>query len=200
MIIMRLERLVDTKCDKLAVNFCQKALQAIRASGPSEVLQTSVTTGNYQRLLRNWLALLVKLKQFDTMKSILESMSDEDISDFLRFSRDAELSQRTAEITQQSLPLPLATPATKRSTEHRLLKNLSRVNQIALHLYIIRLLRMDPFDEELNRNILLHYLTLWISDYSDKEDFDTLFKDLLKNAATSRQSFIACDALIIEVY
>lgn len=194
MIMMRLEKLVETKCDRMALNFCQKVLQAIRNSSETENLYTTVTTGNFQKLQRILLSLMVKLKQFDALKATVQAMDFDTLTDFLRYSRDAEY--KAQQITDDPT---LLTPQLKRSSEIRLLKHLSIVNRYALNTYLGRLFAMKPFNEDLYRELFVHYLTIWVRQNRDNRLFHELFKELVSDAVDNVTAFIACDALNAEV-
>lgn len=204
MIMLRLLKLIDTKCDRLALNFCQKALQAIRASSGTEALRTSVTEGNYQKLQQTYLSLLVKFKQGDVLKATLKAMDYDTATDFLRYSRDAEITERASLInSEQSNAVPITSTSTtavpKKPSEYRLLKYLSKVNKIALNSYLIQLFEMETFVEDKHRDLMTHYLAIWIREHRSENNFHALFKNLVNRATSSARIFIACDILCIEV-
>lgn len=193
MIVLRLRKLVESKCDKLALNFSHKAIEAFRRS--SDIQPLHLTVCQTQDLQETYLSLLFKFKKLEMLKKELESMDDDSAYDFLRSSLDREaVDKATMEKTEQINPV-LATTVDKKSGFNRLLKYRTRVNQYALQLYVIRLLSNDSFSEEANADRLKHYLKRWIEHYKDEKNFKDLFRKLVNNSHCRLQQYVACGVL-----
>lgn len=196
MIALRLRKLVESKCDKMALNFSQKAIYAIHRSSDDQPLRKTVSVRQHQDLQETYLSLLFKFKELDLLKKELQSMDDDSAYDFLRSSLDTEKASQTK--TEQVNPA-LITASDKRSGGNRLLKYQIKVNQIALQLYVIRLLSNNDFSEEANADRLRHYLKRWIHHYKDEANFKESFKKLVNNARCRLQLYLACETLFAAV-
>lgn len=197
MIRLRLRKLIDSKCDKLALNFSQKVIRAIRCSTDDQMLRQTVSFSQYQDLQETFLSLLYKFKKLDELKRELQSMDDNSAYDFLRHSLDSETTQNR--MTEEN-PLPLdAQIPNKKSNGSRLLKYLSKVNQIALQLYVIRLLVMDDFQKSGHVDKFNYFLCLWLRQHKDEPTFREIFQKLMKNAKSRSGLYCACDVLHSEV-
>lgn len=197
MIRLRLRKLIDSKCDDLALNFSQKVIQAIRCSSDDQMLRRTVSILQYQDLQETCLSLLYKFKKLDEVKRELQSMDDISAYDFLRNSLDSETTQNR--MTEENpLPLDAQTP-NKKSNANRLLKYLAKVNQIALQLYVIRLFVVDDFKKSGHVDKFNYFLCLWLRKHKHEPAFREHFQKLMKNAKSRSALYCACDVLHSEV-
>lgn len=99
MITMRLRKLIESKCDELAIRFCRRALKAIRGCDNMHPLRQTVSVRHHQTILETYFSLLVKYKKLNELKQELESIDFDSMDEFIlnninTISTNAENSKR----------------------------------------------------------------------------------------------------------
>lgn len=195
MIVLRLRKLIESKSDKHAFNFCQKALQAIRTSRSDQPLRQNVSVRQHQDLQEAYMSLLVKYKKYVQLKDEIEELEEGALYAFLRCSIETERVEKAAD--EQANNEALVPMAPKRK-KNRLLKYQCQVNQFAIQLYVQRLLSIENFESD-HQKKLNYFLGLWLHQYKNDDGFRDKFKTLVDCAYSRFHLYLACEKLWQEV-
>lgn len=196
MIALRLHKLIESKIDKHALNFSQKALQAIRLSTGEQILRQNVSVRQHQDLLEAYMSLLIKFQKYVQLKNEVESMDEGALHQFLWYSLETERVETAAEDKSNNEPTAPGLPKRKR---YRLLKWQKEANQFAVQLYVMKVLNLEHFDDAVHRGRLEYFLGLWLHQYKNAADFRERFKKLVDHSFSRLQLYVACEKLHHEV-
>lgn len=194
---MRARKLIESKCDKLAMNFITEALRVIQLCTNEHLLRRTVSLLQHQNLLEMYFSLLWKFKQSSHLKSKLEAMEIESAKEFILNSfatvdaYEAQQKQRSAKLPANKSEPPKVTCA------GRLHKYHLSVTQYALQLILVRLLSgVYGADGDNGLDIVFqHLLTEWIRRHKDRGDFYALFQKLVQTSATNAVTYDCCEIL-----
>lgn len=195
MIEMRARKLIETKCDRLAMNFVTEALRAIRTSTDEHLLRRTVSLGQHQSLLEIYFSLLSKFKAIDRIQSELETMELETVKEFI-LNSFATIDAYVA-INAQKLRLKSQTGKKEQvqlSSAQRLHKYHVRVSEYALQLLLTRLLRGECGTDDVDK-IFRPLLSKWIQRNKQMDNFDELFQRLTQTATSNTQIYECCEIL-----
>lgn len=240
MIDMRLRKLVESKCDDLAIRFCRRALQAIRVCGNNHPLRQTVSVRQHQSILETYFSLLVKFKKINDLKNELELMDYETVAEFILYhanlpnpingstceNENKPNSSINIEQEHENIESPIASPSSNVTTysllqqtpstssssslascntnrlgfnentqNSRLQKYSVKANELALQLFILRILGDEKFTEISHKPLLQQFLNLWIHQHKDNTNFDHLFKKMIANSRARPQMYISCEIL-----
>lgn len=222
MITMRLKKLVESKCDELAVRFCGRALVAIRECSDTHALRQTVSVRQHQIILEAYFALLLKFKKMNELKQELEKMDFNLMGEFILnyintinateentshtiFDSSTEVPKKNP-VPSQSQAVPSNSPSAtnkcisnEQNHSNRLHKYLVKVNEFALQLFVLRILNDSEFAENTHRVTLQQFLTIWIDQHKHEQNFGTLFKKLIANSRKRPQMYISCEILYNQV-
>lgn len=194
MIEMRACALIESKCDKLALNFITEALRVIRMCTNDHQLRRTVSLLQHQRLLEMYFSLLYKFKESSRLKQELEDMDIESAKEFI-VNSFATVDANAAKYPE----LHQAVGAKNRSTvKHttcamRLHKYHALVSQYALQLILVRVLSGE-YGLGLDQ-IFSALLTEWIRRNKSSASFDELFQKLINTAVSNEVVYDCCAVL-----
>lgn len=203
MIEMRARTLIETKCDRLAMNFVTEALRMIRLCSDEHILRKTVSLGQHQTLYEIYYALMYKFKESSRLKAELEAMDLEHVIDFIvnsfaSIDAHVALTKKLMAKQQQQQPSPSLQQTGKRkqqqSAAERLHKYHVAVSQYALQLILVRILSGEYVTDCLDyafRRLLIE----WIRRNKELQNFDGLFQKLVQTAATNARIYDCCEIL-----
>lgn len=119
MIVSRLRWLIKSSSYKYALNFSQKAIQAIDSKKKEDMFQHMLSLEQFQELQEVYILILFKFKKYDTLEGVIQSLNEAEIFQLMQ----------------------IGTEATKNEL-YRLSKYKTQLRQLALHFYVIRLLNV----------------------------------------------------------
>lgn len=193
MIEMRARKLIESKCDRLALNFVTGALRAIRSCTDEHVLRQTVSLGQHQSLLEIYFSLLYKFKESSRLKSELEATELESAKEFI-INSFATIDVYEATQTQQPKSQANNTTKKEHSSATRLHKYHISVSQYALQLILVRILSGKYGDNGLE-TVFKRLLTEWIRRNKHEDNFDELFQKLIQTAAANSKIYECCEIL-----
>lgn len=203
MIEMRARKLIETKCDRLAMNFVTEALRIIRLCNDEHILRKTVSLGQHQTLYEIYFSLMYKFKDSSRLKAELEAMDLEQVVDFIvnsfaSIDAHVALTKKLVKKQQQQQPSPSQQQTGKRkeqlSATARLHKYHVAVSQYALQLILVRILSGEYTTDCLDyafRRLLIE----WIRRNKEVQNFDELFQKLIQTAATNARIYDCCEIL-----
>lgn len=190
MIEMRARKLIESKCDKLALNFVMEALRAIRMCADDHLLRQTVSLLQHHNLLEMYFCLLYKFKESSRLKTELESMEIVSAKEFILNSFatiDAYLANQQYRAKFQTKMKPKVTCA------GRLHKYHVSVSQYALQLILVRILSGE-YSETIGLDTIFQDLLIeWIRRNLDRNNFDELFQKLIQTASSNSQIYESCE-------
>lgn len=195
MIEMRTRKLIESKCDRLAMNFVTEALRVIRMCTDEHVLRRTVSLGQHQSLLEIYFSLLYKFKESSRIKIELEAMDLESIKEFIINSFatiDAHVAMTNSKLKQKSQTVN--NKKQQQSSAVRLHKYHVSVSQYALQLILVRIL-CGEYGMNGLENIFKDLLTEWIRRNKQQPNFGELFQKLLQTSASNTQIYECCEFL-----
>lgn len=196
MIDMRARKLIESKCDKLALNFISAALRVIRSCTDDHLLRRTVSLLQHQGLLEMYFALLYKFKESTRLKTELEAMELESAKEFVIHSFatiDAHVA-RTDKLKPKLNVSSAVKKDNKPSHTMRLHKYQDLVSQYALQLILVRILGGE-YDIDGLDGIFKDLLSEWIRRNKQKSNFDELFQKLIQTAESNSQIYDCCEIL-----
>lgn len=206
---MRARKLIETKCDRLAMNFVTEALRMIRLCSDEHILRKTVSLGQHQTLYEIYFSLMYKFKESSRLKVELEAMDLEQVIDFIvnsfaSIDAHVALTKRLMEKEQQQQQQELQPPSPSQqqtgkkkqqlSSAARLHKYHVAVSQYALQLILVRILSGEYVTDCLDfafRRLLIE----WIRRNKELHNFDELFQKLIQTAATNARIYDCCEIL-----
>lgn len=187
---MRARKLIESKCDKLAMNFITEALRVIRICTDDHLLRRTVSLLQHQSLLEMYYSLLFKFKDSNRLKTELEAMEIESAKEFI-VNSFATIDAYVANQNQRANN----TQEKKRQTcAGRLHKYHVSVSQYALQLVLVRILSGEYGTDGLE-SAFQALLSEWIQRNKQRDDFDELFQKLIQTAASNSQIYSCCEIL-----
>lgn len=197
MIEMRARALVESKCEKLALNFITEALRVIRACTNEHLLRRTVSMLQHQSLLEIYFSLLYKFRQSSRIKQELEEMELESVKEFIVNSFATIDANAAKHLKSQAISSTSNTPkrsSTKQTTcAMRLHKHHVLVSQYALQLILVRVLSGE-YGLGLG-DIFTALLSEWVQHNKPKENFDELFQKLINTAVSNAVVYDCCEVL-----
>lgn len=191
MIEMRALKLIESKCDRLALNFISEALRVIRMCTDDHLLRQTVSCRQHLNLLELYFSLLYKFKESSRLKTELESMEIVSVKEFILnsfYSIDAYLAN------QKLQPKKGHTV----TCAGRLHKYHVSVSQYALQLILVRFLSGQYGTDGLG-TVFEHLLTEWIRRNESRTDFHDLFQKIIQTAASNSQIYECCEIIFKRV-
>lgn len=199
MIEMRARALVESKCEKLALNFITEALRAIRMCANDHLLRRTVSQLQHQKLLEMYFSLLYKFKESSRLKQELEEMEIVSAKEFIVNSFAAinaneaknpilKLIAETSNANKKRSAIKHATSCVMRLHKYHVL-----VSQYALQLILVRMLSGE-YGLYLD-DIFIDLLTEWIRRNKPKPNFDELFQKLVNTAVSNSVIYDCCEVL-----
>lgn len=183
MLVMRTQKLIDSKCDQLALKLCRRIIQSIRMCSDCHPLRKTVSIVQHQFILQTYCALLYKYKKMDELKSELNAI---DIESALKFIEYAHLKY------ERLIKRELNESDGKRKS-NRLIKYVQHVNQFALQYFLVKNLRTGCGDR--HSRIVQLMLKMWLIQHHVDADFSAMFAKLVENAANQSLVYACCDTL-----
>lgn len=192
MIEMRARKLIETKCDRFALNFVTEALRVIRLCTDEHLLRQTVSLIQHQSLLEIYFSLLYKFKESSRLKTELETMDVQAAKEFILnsfatidiyVSRNERL-QRLKSQTEQIKP----------TAAGRLHKYQVSLSQYALQLILTRILSAEYSTDGLDV-AFRDLLTEWIRRKKHHANFGELFHKLVQTTASSSYVYDCCEIL-----
>lgn len=196
MIDMRARKLIESKCDKLALNFISEALRVIRSCTDDHLLRRTVSLLQHQCLHEMYYSLLYKFKESTRLKVELEAMELESAKEFILHSFatiDAHVATNDT-LKSKLIASNAAKKDPKQSHTQRLHKYQDSVSQYALQLILVRILSGEYGTDGLDA-IFKELLTEWIRRNKQKMNFDELFQKLIQTAVSNSQIYDCCEIL-----
>lgn len=206
MIVMRAQKLVESKCDQLAFRLCRQAIHAIRLCTDVHPLRHTVSVRQHQSLLETYLSLLFKSKRLDEVNAELDAMDGGSAVEYIENSfisiskTEVLLARKISNITNGNGNGTGTTIATATTTDvnsqfcvNRLHKYLVRVSQYALQYILLKALRADHSDE--NAHVVCRLLRLWMDQHRTEDNFHELYSKLVLNSKTKFQIYLCCEIL-----
>lgn len=198
MIQMRVQALIESKCDKLALNLLTEALRVIRTCTNDHLLRRTISVLQHQNLLEMYFSLLYKFKESSRLKCELEAMDIEAAKEFIINSFatiDAnEATNPKLKPNPQAINTKMSKTDNKQSYIVRLHKYHASVSQYALQLILVRMLSGEYGMDDLE-NVFTALLTEWIRRNKHKENFDELFQKLIQTASSNSVIYDCCEIL-----
>lgn len=201
MIEMRAHALIESKCDKLALNFITEALRAIRMCTNDHSLRRTVSLLQHQRLLEMYFSLLYKFKESSRLKQELEEMEIESAKEFIVNSfatvdaneaKNPKLQSNSESFNAKKRSSSKQTSSSS-SCVMRLHKYHVLVSQYALQLILVRVLSGE-YGLGLDY-IFTDLLTEWIRRNKSQANFDELFQKLINTAVSNAVIYDCCEVL-----
>lgn len=197
MIEMRARALIESKCDKLALNFITEALRVIRMCTNDHLLRRTVSLLQHQRMLEMYFSLLYKFKESSRLKQELEDMEIESAKEFIVNSFatvDAnEAKSPQLQSISESFNARRRSSSKQTTCAMRLHKYHALVTQYALQLILVRVLSGE-YGLGLDQ-IFIDILTTWIRRNKPKANFDELFQQLINTAVSNDVTYDCCEVL-----
>lgn len=197
MIVMRVQKLVESKCDQLAFKLCRQAIHAIRLCTNAHPLRHTVSVRQHQSLLETYLSLLFKSKRLDDINAELDSMDADSAAEYIENSiisigKTEIIIARKKAISNN---VDVASLATNNSHLYvnRLHKYHVRVSQYALQYFLLKTLRADHSEENSAR--IQRLLRLWLDQHRNESNFHDLFSKLVLNSKSKFQIYFCCETL-----
>lgn len=187
MIDMRACKLIESKCDRLALNFISEALRAIRMCTDDHLLRRTVSLRQHQHLLELYFSLLYKFKESSRLKTEFESMEIVSVKEFI-LSSFASIDTYLA--NQKLQPKK----GQKVTCAGRLHKYHVSVSQYALQLILVRFLSGQYGTDGL-ATVFEHLLIEWIRRNESRTDFHELFQKIIQTAASNTQIYECCQII-----
>lgn len=195
--MMRVQKLVESKCDQLAFKLCQHAIHAIRLCTNAHPLRHTVSVRQHQSLLETYLSLLFKSKRLDDIKIELDSMDADSAAEYIENSFISIGKTEIVIAKKKTIGNNGNTSSKTDSNNHlyvnRLHKYHVRVSQYALQYFLVKTLRADHTDE--NSTMIRRLLRLWMDQHRDESNFSELFSKLVLNSKTKFQIYFCCETL-----
>ncbi|XP_055312611.1 uncharacterized protein LOC129574543 isoform X2 [Sitodiplosis mosellana] len=198
MIEMRARKLIETKCDRLAMNFVTEALRVIQMCTDEHVLRRTVSLGHNQTLLEIYFSLMYKFKESSRLKTELEAMELESVKEFIINSFATIDAHVALTNRKKSIAKPKTGKKEQLSSAARLHKYHLAVSQYALQLILVRILSGEYTTNGLE-NIFRRLLIEWIRRNKDLTNFEELFQKLIQTAASNSQIYDCCE-ILFEMY
>lgn len=200
MIEMRARALIESKCDKLALNFITEALRVIRTCTNDHLLRRTISLLQHQSLLEMYFSLLYKFKESYRLKQELEEMEVESAKEFIVNSFATIDANEAKSSKLKSSSTSSIIDSTKRSSNKqtscavtRLHKYHGLVSQYALQLILVRMLSGE-YGLYLD-NIFTALLSEWVRRNKPKDNFDELFQKLINTAVSNAVVYDCCEVL-----
>lgn len=195
MIDMRARKLIETKCDKLALNFVTEALRVVRMCTDEHLLRRTVSLGQHQSFLKIYFCLLYKFKETVRLKDELEAMDVQSAKEFILNSfATVDSYAATIQRRTQSLASNATKKKQKQTAAARLHKYHVLVSQYALQLILVRILSGGYGRDDL-QDIFRDLLTEWIRRNKCLNNFDELFRKVIQAASSNSQIYDCCEIL-----
>lgn len=198
MIVMRVQKLVESKCDQLAFNLCQHAIHAIRLCTNAHPLRHTVSVRQHQSLLETYLSLLIKSKRWEDINAELNAMDTESAAEyiensFISIGRTEEIIAKKKDVCSGGSAESNSDNNSSHLYVNRLHKYHVRVSQYALQYFLVNTLRADHSDE--NSTMIRRLLRLWMDQHRMATNFNDLFSKLVLNSKTKFQIYFCCETL-----
>lgn len=194
MIEMRARALIESKCDKLALNFITEALRAIHMCTHDHLLRRTVSLLQHQSLFELYFSLLYKFKESSRLKTELEAMKVDAVKEFI-VNSFATIDANEATNPALKSQTPNATKKCKKPTcTTRLHKYHVSVTQYALQYILVRVLSGEYGTSDLE-TVFIALLTEWIRRNKPKDNFYELFRKLIQTAYSSEVIYDCCRVL-----
>lgn len=207
MIELRARALIESKCDRFALNFVTEALRSIRMCTDDHMLRRTVSVLQHQSLLEMYYSLLWKFKESSRLKTELEAMEIESAKEFIQYSfatidaNEMKLSkfklqtngQAAGSSTKAAMALAKRSAGIQACTQ-RLHKYHVLVSHYALQLILVRLLSGEYGMDDLETPFRT-LLTEWILRNKPKDNFDELFQKLIQTASSNAVVYDCCEIL-----
>lgn len=197
MIVMRVQKLVESKCDQLAFKLCRQAIHAIRLCTNAHPLRHTVSVRQHQTLLETYLSLLFKFKRLEDINTELDSMDAESAAEYIENSfisidkTEAVIARKKA-IGSNGNVASMA-DHNNHLYVNRLHKYHVRVSQYALQYFLVKTLRTEHSEE--NLAMIRRLLRLWMDQHRNEANFHDLFYKLVLNSKTKFQFYFCCETL-----
>lgn len=194
MIEIRMRKLIESKCDRLAMNFVTEALRVIRQCTDDHLLRRTVSLGQHQSMLEIYFSLLYKFKESSRLKIEFEAMELEQVKEFIinSFATIDAYMAMTTKLKQKQKSQ--STGKKQQSSAQRLHKYQVSVSQYALQLILVRILSGKYCTDGLD-NAFRQLLTEWIQRNRQQENFEELFQKLIQTAASNSKIYECCEIL-----
>lgn len=199
MIVMRVQKLVESKCDQLAFKLCRHAIHAIRLCTNAHPLRHTVSVRQHQSLLETYLSLLFKLKRLDDINTELDSMDAESAAEYIENSfisiekTETIIAKKKAICNSYGNVASMSDNNSSHLYVNRLHKYHVRISQYALQYLLVNTLRADHSDE--NSAMIRRLLRLWMDQHRTQLNFNDLFSKLVLNSKTKFQIYFCCETL-----
>lgn len=199
MIVMRVQKLVESKCDQLAFKLCRQAIHAIRLCTNAHPLRHTVSVRQHQSLLETYLSLLFKSKRLDSINTELDAMDAESGAEYIENSfisigkTEMIIAKKKAIGSTEIASSSSVTDQNNFLYVNRLHKYHVRVSQYALQYFLVKTLRADHSDE--NSGMIRRLLRLWMDQHRNESNFHELFSKLVLNSKTKFQIYFCCEIL-----
>lgn len=190
MIEMRARKLIESRCERLALNFVIEALRVIQSCTDEHLLRRTVSLGQHQTLLEMYYCLLYKFKELARIKTELEQMAVDSAKEFIINSFVTIDAHQIHSKSQSSR----ANARKQQSCAQRLHKYLVLVSQYALQLILVRLLGGEYGTNGLE-SAFQDLLSAWIRRHKPQANFDELFQKLVNTAASNNVAYECCELL-----
>lgn len=193
MIQMRVQALIESKCDKLALNFLTEALRVIRICTNDHSLRRTISVLQHQNLLELYFSLLYKFKESARLKCELEALDINAAKEFI-LNSFATIDANESTLNTKSQTNMSTKKSSKQSYVIRLHKYHVSVSQYALQLILVRMLSGEYGTDDLAA-IFIALLSEWIRRNKQKDNFDELFQKLIQTAASNAIIYDCCEVL-----
>lgn len=195
---MRVQALIESKLDKLAINFLTEALRVIRTCTNDHLLRRTISVLQHQNLLEMYFSLLYKSKESSRLKCELETMEIEAAKEFIINSFatiDAhEATNPQLKSNTQAIKTTMHKPDNRKSYIVRLHHYHVSVSQYALQLILVRILSGEYGMDDLE-TIFTALLAEWIRRNKHHENFEELFQKLIQTASSNSVIYDCCAIL-----
>lgn len=179
MMALRTIKLVESKCDQMALKLSHRATLALRSCTGSHRLRNVVSIEQHQLLMEIYFSLLYKYKKLEKIKFELRILDDQSLHRFI-------------ECTFNRLNDSIAKPKYHRIA--RLTKYLKCVNQFALQFRLVQLLHFD-YNSQLHDQLIQPLFLLWLRQHRGATNFNELLMKLMANAVDKNQKYLCCQII-----
>lgn len=199
MIVMRVQKLVESKCDPMAFRLCRQAIHAIRLCTDAHPLRHTVSVRQHQSLLETYFSLLYKFNKLEDIKVELNAMDAESAVDYIENSfisigkMEMVIAKKKTTGSNSNASSIIPNKYDNHLYVNRLHKYHVRISQYALQYFLVKSLRAEHSDE--NSYMIQRLLRLWLDQHQKEPNFHDLFSKLVLNSQTKFQIYLCCETL-----
>lgn len=183
MIVLRICKLIESESDEYALNFCRKAMKAMRSITNVQTLRDTISAEQHQFLQGAYMSLLFKYKKFEELRNEILVMDEKEIRNFVNGSIETV---RKAQKQQELSTYPLQVSVTLLNFQMNSIK-------YSIETHLMQL--MGICDDDNSQEKLDFWLDLWFAHHKDEIITRDKVNNLMVNSFSTLQTYLVCEKL-----